>query len=716
MRIHGSRVAGFLIVAAGLLLLGSVQSVQTEQAGGRVEIDGDDIGGVVTGPDGPEAGVWVIAETTDLPTKFSRSVVTDDQGRYVIPDLPDANYRVWVRGYGLVDSPRQAAMPGQSLDLGAVPAPSEAAAAEYYPAAYWLALMDRPIAGCGLACHQIGNKATREIPVSIREKTATSLEAWDMRVAAGPEGASMAAAWRGLGDDREAFAEWTDRVAAGELPPDKPARPVGVERNLVVTVYDWGTKFDGRTDAVAADLRDGAVNPHGPVYMVSRSNDILTMLDPVENSSRNLIVPSESPVTRDNTPWSPYWGDEPVWKRQSEPRSLAMDSGGRAWLSAIVREAPRQNPEFCTSPENRYAEHFPLTSRSRRALPRQASLYEPETGEFTSIGDVCTSLDHNQFGPDDYMYFGSRDVVFWIDTPTFLETRNTEESVGWCPAVVDTNGDGEITQGWTEPDEPIDPTRDHRVDLGCYQIAVDLNDPDGVAWCGDADGSWTLQTTRGPPHAPREGSGSAQHVPRGSVHAAGRPGHLRRSARRRRQRRGRLDELARQPALHVVRLPQVRGDARAGGRHRRALQGRLDGVPEGRPEPHRHECRGGQHLPAAGRSAQRARARGGYPDVRHDELRRAAGAAARDGRVHPVARTVSDGFLLALGQRARRRRNHRLEGQEPLVELLDLHALARGGRVQRRRRYRERVEGGQVPDAPAPARTLVEEASCAHWR
>ena len=212
-----------------------------------MEIDGDDIGGVVTGPAGPEAGVWVIAETTDLPTKFSRSVVTDDQGRYVIPDLPDAGYQVWVRGYGLVDSPRQPAAPGQALDLEAVPAPSEAAAAEYYPAAYWLALMDRPIAGCGLACHQIGNKATREIPVSIREKTATSLEAWDMRVASGPEGAAMAAAWRGLGDDREAFAAWTDRIAAGEIPRDKPPRPAGLERNLVVTVYDWGTRFDGRT-------------------------------------------------------------------------------------------------------------------------------------------------------------------------------------------------------------------------------------------------------------------------------------------------------------------------------------------------------------------------------------------------------------------------------------------------------------------------------------
>ena len=69
-----------------------------------VAIDNDDIGGVVTGPHGPEAGVWVIAETTDTPTKFHKIVVTDDQGRFVVPDLPKANYKVWVRGYGLVDS------------------------------------------------------------------------------------------------------------------------------------------------------------------------------------------------------------------------------------------------------------------------------------------------------------------------------------------------------------------------------------------------------------------------------------------------------------------------------------------------------------------------------------------------------------------------------------------------------------------------------------
>src|SRR6266481_2865355 len=77
----------------------------------------NDIAGVVTGPNGPEAGVWVIAETNDLPTKFAKLVVTDDQGRYVIPELPKANYDIWVRGYGLVDSPKVKSAPGKLLNL-----------------------------------------------------------------------------------------------------------------------------------------------------------------------------------------------------------------------------------------------------------------------------------------------------------------------------------------------------------------------------------------------------------------------------------------------------------------------------------------------------------------------------------------------------------------------------------------------------------------------
>ena len=133
-----SRVKG-VVVLLGALAVTSCTGVDAQQS---VTIGIDDIGGVVTGPSGPEAGVWVIAETTELPTRFNRIVVTDDQGRYVVPDLPDATYDVWVRGYGLVDSDKIRATPGSTLNLVAVVAPDAATAAQYYPAGYWLSLIE----------------------------------------------------------------------------------------------------------------------------------------------------------------------------------------------------------------------------------------------------------------------------------------------------------------------------------------------------------------------------------------------------------------------------------------------------------------------------------------------------------------------------------------------------------------------------------------------
>ncbi len=107
-------------------------------------VNSDDIGGVVTSSKGPEAGVWVIAETTDLPTKFRKIVVTDDAGRYLLPELPKATYKVWVRGYGLVDSKAVEATPGKTLALTAVIAPNARAAAQYYPGDYWYSLLKMP--------------------------------------------------------------------------------------------------------------------------------------------------------------------------------------------------------------------------------------------------------------------------------------------------------------------------------------------------------------------------------------------------------------------------------------------------------------------------------------------------------------------------------------------------------------------------------------------
>src|SRR5436305_2141230 len=132
-------VIGVAALAAALPAPSSAQPKPPQGvATASVAIDDNDIGGVVRSSKGPEAGVWVIAETTDLPTRFTRSVVTDDQGRYVIPDLPAANYQVWVRGYGLIDSPKLRAKRGQTLDLTAVAAPNAAEAAHYSPPLHWL--------------------------------------------------------------------------------------------------------------------------------------------------------------------------------------------------------------------------------------------------------------------------------------------------------------------------------------------------------------------------------------------------------------------------------------------------------------------------------------------------------------------------------------------------------------------------------------------------
>ena len=258
------RITAALWSAVFAAALGAAQGA-SPQAPAAVAIDGDDIGGVVTGKDGPEAGVWVIAETSDLPTKFARIVVTDDRGRYLLPDLPKANYDVWVRGYGLVDSPRVRTAVGKHVNLTTVPAPDERAAAQYYPAGHWFSLLKVPEksefpgtgangiapgmrsqaeflrnlkSGACWACHALGTKATREIPPALRK--IPSVEAWQRRILAGQAGSQMMTGMTQLGIGRATamFADWTDRIAAGEVPP-APARPQGIERTLVITQWDW---------------------------------------------------------------------------------------------------------------------------------------------------------------------------------------------------------------------------------------------------------------------------------------------------------------------------------------------------------------------------------------------------------------------------------------------------------------------------------------------
>src|SRR5713226_2356358 len=144
MRTSRALFLGLMASSVVVLLVAGQVRLSAQSTDPAIRIGDKDLGGVVTSTKGPEAGVWVIAETTDLPTKFAKIVVTDDRGRYVLPDLPKANYSVWVRGYGLVDSPKIRTVPGKIVDLKASVAPSPAAAAEYYPAIYWYSMLKVP--------------------------------------------------------------------------------------------------------------------------------------------------------------------------------------------------------------------------------------------------------------------------------------------------------------------------------------------------------------------------------------------------------------------------------------------------------------------------------------------------------------------------------------------------------------------------------------------
>ncbi len=375
--------AGIAIVLAALLAVALAGVRAGQLKSGTVRVGNSDIGGVVSSPNGPEAGVWVIAETTDLPTKFVKIVVTDDRGRYLVPDLPKANYSVWVRGYGLVDSPKVKAAPGKTLDLKAVVAPDKKAAAEYYPALYWFSLLQVPPksdfpgtgpTGNGIApsvksqgqwisnivntdgctgCHQMGDKATREIPQSILSKTANSTAAWDLRIKAGQAGGGMSARFDQVGRQRALamYADWSDRIAKGELPDAAPSRPQGQERNVVVTLWDWADPKVYLHDAIASDKNDPTVNPNGPIYgALEESGDYLTVLDPKTNATSQIKLRVRDPqtpssfATKPAAP-SPYWGDEAIWNSQTTVHSFSMDKQSRVWAAARVRKPA--SPAWC---------------------------------------------------------------------------------------------------------------------------------------------------------------------------------------------------------------------------------------------------------------------------------------------------------------------------------------------------------------------------------
>jgi hypothetical protein len=473
-----------------------------------IAVDGDDIGGVVRSSKGAEAGVWVIAETKDLPTPFAKIVVTDDQGRYLLPDLPKANYSLFVRGYGLVDSNRVTATPGKALNLTAVIAPNEHAAAQYYPAGHWLSLLRIPEAGefpgtgpqgnginpnvksqqdwvrmiksggC-TACHQLGTKGTREIPKELG--TFPSLQhAWERRVASGQAGAQMLNGINNLGKERALllFADWTDRINRGEVPP-APPRPQGVERNVVITMWDWADPKAYLHDVVSTDRRKPTLNANGLLYgALELSADYIPVLDPKTNTISQIPLSVRDPNTPPTSPKmaapSPYFGEEAIWTSKNNVHNPMLDERGRLWLTSAVR--PAENPAFCkegsTHPS---AKLFPLPRAGRHL-----QVYDPATKKLTHIS-TCFGTHHLMFAEDannTLWTSGGGQVVGWLNRKMFDETGDEEKSQGWTALIMDTNGNGR-RDAYVEPNEPVDPTKDKRFGAAFYSVAPA---PDGSIW------------------------------------------------------------------------------------------------------------------------------------------------------------------------------------------------------------------------------------------
>lgn len=511
-----NHLASALLTSAAIIAGAVILARPAYAASGGVPVVADGIGGVVTGPKGPEAGVWVIAETLDLPTRFIKIVVTDDQGRFLLPELPVAKFKVWVRGYGLVDSPAVDGVPGKNVNLTAVTAPNAKAAAEYYPANYWLTLIQPPPAsefpgtgpkGNGIAptmttqqhwlvhmtegcmlCHQLGDKTTRELadnsPEGWAERIRREREFGDATV--GNLGHSYATDMQNnmtrFGTQRglKMFSEWTQRIQRGDVPAETPPRPVGIERNAVLSVWDWA---NGRQihDEISTDRRKPTVNANGLIYGASSATGTIQWLDPVKHETGEIPIP----------------GNGLAHDLFAYPHNPMLDQKGRVWITDSSRgrqinasagkgltvDAPLGvRADYCSDGTiNKFAKYYPMPGKNTSAN----MVYDPATKKIENV-PACYGTHHLAFGydKDNTLYFsGGRDVYGWINTRIYDETHDAGKAQGWCPTVIDTNGDGKITPDrtqWNDIGKPGDPKKDTRFPAGSY--GIDTHPTDGSVW------------------------------------------------------------------------------------------------------------------------------------------------------------------------------------------------------------------------------------------
>ena len=512
------------IAAITALLAAGVASAQVPGPADRSYPEGFITGSVTSGA-GPEAGVWVIAETKESNTPLIKIVVTDDQGKFTLPQKPDFTYNLWVRGYGLLDSAKVEGRPGDTnLELKAEVATTPQDAAKVYPGDYWLSLLEVPakdqFPGTGPAaaggngflptvtsqadwmhsfkkdcnfCHQLGNQLTRTLTHMDSLGFDSHEEAWIYRTSLGVRGGSMQGAFLAFGMDGMAktMADWTRKVESGAVPP-MPPRPKGVERNVVVTLWDIGGPQDFMHDIISTDRNNPTVNAYGPIYAVSAGHGTIEVVDPITNDNYKYVIPTrEDPrnvPSRFPPPGNPsnFWGMEHLWglENPADPHNPMMGPDGRVWNTSKIRD---KQPAWCNDPNstNKFVQYSPI-GRSNR----QASVMDPKTGKFELI-DTCFATHHLNFATDadNTLYFNELLGPYfgWINTRIWDETHDEQKAQGWCPQVVDTNGDGKITKPWNaDGAENPDPKLDTQVSYNLYNISPDPSNSNIIwgAWEG----------------------------------------------------------------------------------------------------------------------------------------------------------------------------------------------------------------------------------------
>ena len=430
-----------------------------------------------------------------------------------MPDLPKATYSVWVRGYGLVDSEKVKAEPGRVLALTAAPAPSPAAAAHYYPAIYWYSMLTIPPVsefggksdipakvtqqgwlnamknnGC-IGCHQLGQLSTRTIPKSLGPFE-SSAEAWMRRVQSGQSGEQMVNLLAGElgGVPFKYFGEWTDRIAKGELPKAKPERPQGVERNIVVTTWDWLDEKHYLHDLISSDRRHPTVNRLRPAVRLDRVFD-RHHADPRPEDAPGHELHRSPCATRH------AGGARARVTRRATSRSCLRRIGARrrsgtrrpttttacsGATAASGSRRPGAAPPIPTSARRARSIRRRSCSRSSAATARSRCSI-PKTMKHIFV-DTCFQTHHPQFGYDanDTLWTsGGGPVVGWLNTKVFDETGDAAKAQGWTALVLDTNGNGR-RDDHVEPNQPVDPAKDKRITAGFY--AVMPSPVDGSVW------------------------------------------------------------------------------------------------------------------------------------------------------------------------------------------------------------------------------------------